>query len=227
MKTVILTILMCSVTTFTVSCTNPRPIDVPSSEIQPSDSIAVEYPEGIDPQQTSDDPTYGYSRENPIMLGSQDEFGGPAAERLYLSHLRDSKFRRMRFKRLGSYGGGSDDHIIDGYELTTQDGQSMTIFIDMYHSNVHPFQVKVPRADPAHELNQVNPNTFSALPENHHVSGIPVSAEELVAVAAAADRAPVTAGSSRVFGRRPRTEVLAPLLAGHIQRRRTAAGRTR
>ncbi len=79
------------------------------------------------------------------MLGSEDEYGGPAAERVYLRHLRDSKFRPMRFERLGSYGSGPDDHIIDGYKLTTQDGQSMTIFIDMYHSDVHPFQVMAPK----------------------------------------------------------------------------------
>lgn len=102
-------------------------------------------PEGIDPKQTSDDPSYGYTKANPIKVGGPEGFSGPSSEELYLRHLRDAKFRPMSFKRIGSFGAGPDGHILDGYKLTDQDGKTYTLYIDMYHKDVHSFHVKAPK----------------------------------------------------------------------------------
>lgn len=102
-------------------------------------------PAGINPKQTSDDSTYGYTKENPVKLGSREEFGGPAASRVYLQHLRDSKFKPFTFDRDGSFGGGPDDHILDRYTLVDSDGNPHQIFIDMYHPENAPLKCKAPK----------------------------------------------------------------------------------
>jgi hypothetical protein len=102
-------------------------------------------PRWVDPEQTSDDPTYGYTRENPIRVGGPEGFSGPASENLYLRHLRDWKLRPLSFRRIGSVSAGEDGHILDRYELTDGDGKTFVIYIDMYHEDIHPFEAKAPK----------------------------------------------------------------------------------
>ena len=86
-----------------------------------------------------------FAIENPVKVGGPEGLSGPASERLYLSHLRDSKSRPFKFSRLGNYGAGADGHVIDGYELVSEDGKKYVIYIDMYHPTIDPLQVKAPK----------------------------------------------------------------------------------
>lgn len=106
---------------------------------------AVEMPKEIVPGQMSDDASFGFTKGNPVKLGSRVEFSGPEAERLYLRHLRDAKFRPFQFERVGSVGAGPDGHILDQYTLTDADGQKYTLYLDMYHPEVPPLSAKAPK----------------------------------------------------------------------------------
>jgi hypothetical protein len=104
-----------------------------------------EMPKEIAPSQTSDDASFGYTKNNPIRVGSRVEFSGPEAQRLYLRHLRDAKFRPFQFERAGSVGAGPDGHILDRYVLTDVDGRQHTLYLDMYHPDVSPLAAQAPK----------------------------------------------------------------------------------
>jgi hypothetical protein len=110
-----------------------------------SDALATGPPVRIDNKQTSDDPTYGYTMENPVKLGSLDKLGGPAMSHVYLQHLRDSHFKPFTFDRKGSYIGGSDGHILDNYTLVDSDGKRHDVYVDMYHPEHTPLACKAPK----------------------------------------------------------------------------------
>ena len=110
-----------------------------------TNAVASAVPQGIDLKQTSDDPTYGYSKENPVKLGSPDQFGGPGMSRVYLRHRRDQHFKPMEFERDGSFGGGPDGHILDRYTLVDSDGKKHQIYIDMYHPDKSPLKCLAPK----------------------------------------------------------------------------------
>lgn len=94
----------------------------------------------------SDDPTYGYTKENPVKLGSPDGLrGGPAAERAYLRRLRDPAGEPVDFERVGSVGAGPDDHILDLYRLTSSGGETYEVYIDMYHPQRAPQDQPAPK----------------------------------------------------------------------------------
>ena len=145
MRRIALAVLLINAIVCYSGCNSNSPVNKPTVNVEQSGQIAKSYPEGIYPQQTSDDPTYGYTSENPIKVGGAEIVNGPSTERLYLRHLRDSKFRPFTFQRLGSYGGNPDEHMVDGYELTDEDGKTYMLYIDMYHIDVHPFTVKAPK----------------------------------------------------------------------------------
>lgn len=126
-------------------CSSPLSTDTNTAQTQKDDLPTDSLPEGIDPEQTSQDSTYGYLAKNPIKVGGPKGFSGPSSEKLYIRHLRDSKYRPFDFERLGSFGGNPDEHIVDGYALTDQDGKTVTIYLDMYHEDIHPFHVKAPK----------------------------------------------------------------------------------
>jgi hypothetical protein len=84
-------------------------------------------PDGVEPELTSTDPAFGYTKEKPIKVGSKDELGGPAAERSYLRSLRDEAGKPVTFERLGSVGG------LGGNILDTSKGRTLFLYIDMYH----------------------------------------------------------------------------------------------
>ena len=121
------------------------PVPLPQRSVNLEGSQGKRFPEGIDPKQTSDDPTYGYALENPVKVGGPKGYSGPQSERLYLEHLRDSNFNPLKFRRAGSFGMTTDNHIVDGYELISEDGKKYFIYMDMYHPEIHPLQVKAPK----------------------------------------------------------------------------------
>lgn len=121
------------------------PAPAPQRSVSVKESKEKRFPEGIDPKQTSDDPTYGYTLENPVKVGGPKGYSGPQSERLYLEHLRDSNFNPLKFRRAGSFGMTTDNHIVDGYELISEDGKKYFIYMDMYHPEIHPLQVKAPK----------------------------------------------------------------------------------
>ena len=102
-------------------------------------------PAGIDPKLTSKDADYGYSQKKPIKVGTKDEFGGPSAERAYLSTLRDEAGKPVTFERLGSFGAGPDGNVLDGYEVQTSTGRKVTLYIDMYHPKSDPRKQLAPK----------------------------------------------------------------------------------
>ena len=126
-----------------IGCTNcafaqaTRPSTAPSTQ--------PDAPVGVDPKQTSEDPDYGYSKRFPIKVGSAEDFGGPKAERAYFLTLRDEAGKPLRFRRLGSLLGVGDEHILDGYELQTSTGRSITLYIDMYHADQDPQKQLAPK----------------------------------------------------------------------------------
>ena len=95
--------------------------------------------------QISADPSYGYSKENPVKLGSPEQFEGATMSKVYLRRLRDNKGQPLRFERIGSVGSGTDSHIIDLYRLTDSSGTEYRIYIDMYHPELNPLTLKAPK----------------------------------------------------------------------------------
>ena len=78
----------------------------------------------------SSDPTYGYSKDNPIRVGG-DAFGGPSRERAYLDSLSGPNGEAISYSRNGSlnYGGT----ILDEFSLSYAGiPQAVTIYIDEY-----------------------------------------------------------------------------------------------
>jgi len=112
-------------------------------DTQPADDQTV-YPEGIDPANTSDDPAYGVSTDNPVRLGLDDVFSGPRASRMYLEALRDGNFEPVVYRRVGSVGASADGNPIDLYEVLTGDGETFEIHIDMYHIGRNPLDQPAP-----------------------------------------------------------------------------------
>ena len=72
------------------------------------------------PTEIAEDPTYGYTEENPVKVG-----GGPPNKPIYLKSLRGPKGQKIKFKRLGSCchfetpNGFIDNMgLLDRYEVT-------------------------------------------------------------------------------------------------------------
>lgn len=101
----------------------------------------------INPAQTSDDPSFGYTRENPVRLGSAS---GEISQHVtssyvYLKQLRDEARLPFKYIRIGSVGAGEDGHIMDAYKLTDSKGTDFKIFIDMYHPDSNPLDCQAPK----------------------------------------------------------------------------------
>ena len=69
------------------------------------------------------------SEKNPVRADM------PGGQRAYLARLRCADGKRPDFFRVGSFGMGPYERIIDGYEVTCKDsGPAKTmIYMDMYH----------------------------------------------------------------------------------------------
>ncbi len=102
-------------------------------------------PANADPTQTSSDPKYGHTTDNPVRVGSAEEYGGPAAERAYFRTLIDEKGEPVEFERKGSFGGGPDGNMLDGYMVKTSTGREYLIYIDMYHPKKDPNKQLAPK----------------------------------------------------------------------------------
>ena len=96
------------------------------------------------PELVSTDKTYGYSRENPILVGSESDRGGPRAERDYLDSLLDQDGKAITYRRLGSDGVGPHGNVLDIYLVTTSDGETTKLWIDMYHKDKKPDEQPAP-----------------------------------------------------------------------------------
>ena len=79
----------------------------------------------------SKDPSYGYTKENPVKVGRYMR-GVPSAQ-IYLMSLRDKEGRPFSFSRNGNVGQGADGHVIDHYILTSCKGEDVSIYMDIYH----------------------------------------------------------------------------------------------
>ena len=78
----------------------------------------------------SDDPTYGYSEDNPIRVGG-DWLEGPSRERAFLDNLLGPNGEMISYERIGSHDYG--DTILDVYQITYSGlSTSITLYIDEY-----------------------------------------------------------------------------------------------
>lgn len=101
----------------------------------------------INPAQTSDDATFGYTKENPVKLGSSS---GEISQHVtssyvYIKQLRDKARMPFKYVRIGNVGPGEDMHIVDLYKLTDSEGADFKLFIDMYHPDSNPLDCKAPK----------------------------------------------------------------------------------
>jgi len=90
----------------------------------------------------SNDSTYGYSEQNPIMVGSKG--GGPTNERRFLNSLMGSNGEPITFSRLGSCchfstknGQFGDVGLLDKYEVAHRGlDKAIILYINMYDSDI-------------------------------------------------------------------------------------------
>lgn len=87
---------------------------------------------------------YGYSKENPVKLGSPDLFEGAAMSQVYLRRLRDQNNQPLQFERIGNVGPNEEQHIVDLYRLIDASGTEYRIYIDMYHPDLNPLTLQAP-----------------------------------------------------------------------------------
>lgn len=69
------------------------------------------------------------SEQNPVRADM------PGGQRAYLNRLRCADGKRPTYVRVGSFGLGVYQRIIDGYEVTCKDStpEKSMIYMDMYH----------------------------------------------------------------------------------------------
>lgn len=113
-----------------------------ASAQQPGAAPAQAAPADAD---VSDDPTYGYTKENPVKLGSPELFEAAAMSKVYLRRLRDLNNQPFRFERIGNVGPGADSHIVDLYRLIDSQGTEHRVYVDMYHPELNPLILKAPK----------------------------------------------------------------------------------
>lgn len=84
------------------------------------------------------DPSYGYSRDNPIRVGKGDILAGPSLEQAYLDQLRGPEGQITEYERLGSENYRAT--ILDAYQVI-YNGTSVVLYLDMYH--LEPLRVPI------------------------------------------------------------------------------------
>ena len=105
----------------------------------------------------SQDPTYAYTRENPVRIGG-GAFTVAARERRYLDALRGPEGQELSYRRGGS-SMGPDETILDIYSVTHQGlEEPITLYLDAYRwaepevpvglTCGRPFNLPVPGPDP-------------------------------------------------------------------------------
>jgi hypothetical protein len=96
--------------------------------------------------QYASDKTYGYTEENPIMVGAKD--GGPKNQRRFLNALAGPNGEEIKYYRIGSccpfktnYGIYENSGLLDMYNIDYEGlTKSLVVFINMYDSDA----LKVP-----------------------------------------------------------------------------------
>ncbi|MDR2956013.1 MAG: hypothetical protein LBV43_13130 [Prevotella sp.] len=91
----------------------------------------------------SKDATYGYTQENPIMVGSQGG-SGPLNERRFLNALTGPNGEPITYKRLGSCcafktknGMFDNGGLLDKYEIAHKGlDEPIILYINMYDSDI-------------------------------------------------------------------------------------------
>lgn len=89
----------------------------------------------------AEDPSYGFTSENPIMVGNGVE-GGAANQRQYLNLLRDAQGNRIKYERQGSCCGYESENgfmgyaLLDRYEITYRNKKGRSkkaiVYISLY-----------------------------------------------------------------------------------------------
>lgn len=81
----------------------------------------------------SSEPTYGYSADDPIAVGSQALYDGRTREETYLATLRGPQGEEVFFSRLDPRYNAADT-IVDPYEISyTGLAAPLTLYFDIYH----------------------------------------------------------------------------------------------
>ncbi len=104
----------------------------------------AKHPPGVNVKLMSEDPSYGYSEENPIKVGRKEGYGGPIAQREYLDSLVDSTGKPIRYARMGSAGRNQEGMPLDIYAITLADGRKFHLWLDMYHPENRPDKQPAP-----------------------------------------------------------------------------------
>ena len=110
----------------------------------PQLTTSLIYPAGIDPARTSDDPSYGYTAQNPVKVGLPAGSDGDAAAHAYFSHLRDGDFLPMRFRKIQAGQADSEWAAIDVYELVGDDATRYRVYIEPQHPQASPLDAAAP-----------------------------------------------------------------------------------
>lgn len=88
----------------------------------------------------------GLSLDKAIKMGAAGKDMGPAmAVNLYMRNLRDAKDRPVQFERLGQAGTAPDGHIVDKYQVETEDGERFLLFLDGYHPEINWSRAQTPK----------------------------------------------------------------------------------
>lgn len=94
-------------------------------------------------EQLGTDPTYGYTPENPIKVGSEDLRKGSSREKFYLNALRSSTGQAIAFERIGScchfqtpHGMMDGTGMLDVFKIIVPGvEQPRILYINMYDRN--------------------------------------------------------------------------------------------
>lgn len=108
--------------TATLVPTLPPPTPIPPTSTPLPDS----------PCPLSGDPSYGYTRDNPVRTGSTSFFDGPGRAQAYLNTLLGPNGESLTYVRLGSESYG--ETILDLYQIDGA-GEPKFIYVDQYSFN--------------------------------------------------------------------------------------------
>lgn len=95
-------------------------------------------------EEYSNDPSYGYTKDNPIKVGGASDGVGPLNERRFLNALAGPNGEEISYERLGSTSTGRNEFtrvILDMYKITYEGlDKEIILYINMYQSS----KLKVP-----------------------------------------------------------------------------------
>jgi hypothetical protein len=95
--------------------------------------------EGIQLSGLADDETYGYSADNPILIGGEDLMLGPYLQRLFLNSIAGPDGQPIKYMRVGSCCTFNTDRgingvgLLDKYQITWEgQDQPIILYLNMY-----------------------------------------------------------------------------------------------